>query len=289
MRIRTLNFFYARLVSIVILVFLAASCSTRYKPAPVVAVYRTVPLKERVKKSIDSIYYTVKKGETLYSIAWRANSDVRQLAKINNIGAPYKIIPGQRLKIVEKMSLTSAKTTSNKSQVKKPSKSSTIKKKNIVKKPVAPSKKQEYGEATSGQKLSKKASWTGSTFSKKISKWQWPAKGKVIANFSTAQNGNKGIDIAGRRGDSIKAAAAGKVVYAGRALRGYGKLIIVKHNDDYLSAYAHNDKILVEEQQFVKAGDVIAAMGDTDAKNVMLHFEVRFRGKSVNPMKYLPK
>ena len=87
----------------------------------------------------------------------------------------------------------------------------------------------------------------------------------------------------------MKATADGKVVYAGDALQGYGQLVIVKHNDDYLSAYAHNDRILVKEQQVVKAGQVIAKMGDTDAERVMLHFEVRFRGKSVNPMKYLPK
>jgi lipoprotein NlpD len=117
----------------------------------------------------------------------------------------------------------------------------------------------------------------------------WPASGKLIAKFSTKKQGNKGIDIAGNRNDSVRAAADGKVVYAGDVLRGYGKLIIVKHNDDYLSAYAHNDRILVKEQQAVKAGEVIAKMGDTDAKRVMLHFEVRFRGKSVNPLKYLPR
>ncbi|KAJ1463973.1 duplicated hybrid motif-containing protein, partial [Baffinella frigidus] len=98
-----------------------------------------------------------------------------------------------------------------------------------------------------------------------------------------------GINIAGTRGDSVKSTANGVVVYAGDALRGYGRLIIVKHNDDYLSAYAHNESILVKEQQLVKAGQVIAKMGDTDAERIMLHFEVRFRGKSVNPMKYLSK
>jgi lipoprotein NlpD len=97
------------------------------------------------------------------------------------------------------------------------------------------------------------------------------------------------FDIAGSRNDSVKAAADGRVVYAGDVLRGYGQLVIVKHNDDYLSAYAHNDHILVKEQQAVKAGQVIAKMGDTDAERVMLHFEVRFRGKSVNPLKYLPR
>ena len=115
------------------------------------------------------------------------------------------------------------------------------------------------------------------------------AKGKIVSYFSTKQEGNKGIDIAGQQGNKIVAAANGTVVYAGSGLRGYGKLVIIKHNDDYLSAYAHNKEILVKEQQQVKAGENIAKMGDTDADRVMLHFEVRFRGKSVNPMKYLPK
>ena len=120
-------------------------------------------------------------------------------------------------------------------------------------------------------------------------KWSWPAKGKVIEGFSNTKQGNKGINIAGKRGDSVRSTAKGKVVYAGNALRGYGQLIIIKHNDDYLSAYAHNDSILVKEKQLVKAGQIIAKMGDTDADRIMLHFEVRFRGKSVNPMKYLSK
>ena len=102
------------------------------------------------------------------------------------------------------------------------------------------------------------------------------------------QQGNKGIDIAGLKGSNIVATAAGKVVYAGAALRGYGKLIIIKHNDDYLSAYAHNDKVFVKEKQKIKLGQVIATMGKTDANKVLLHFEIRFRGKSVNPSNYLP-
>ena len=233
--------------------------------------------------------YTVKKGETLYSIAWRANSDVRNLAELNKITSPYKIFPGQKLIISKNKATYSAQASSSKSYVENLNKSSSHYTQNTVKKTVAPVKKQEYGKYVSGQKVSIKAPSQGSTFSKKIREWQWPANGKVIARFSTAQQGNKGIDIAGRRGNSIKAAADGKVVYAGSALSGYGKLVIVKHNDDYLSAYAHNDKILVKETQRVKAGDVIARMGDTDAQRVMLHFEVRFRGKSVNPLKYLPK
>ena len=114
-------------------------------------------------------------------------------------------------------------------------------------------------------------------------------KGKVIGTFSAKEQGNKGIKIAGNRGDAIKAAASGRVVYAGSALRGYGNLVIIKHSDDFLSAYAHADKILVKEKQVVNAGQTVAKMGSTGTNRVMLHFEIRYHGKSVNPLKYLPK
>jgi len=124
---------------------------------------------------------------------------------------------------------------------------------------------------------------------KKISKWIWPAKGRVVSVYSASMQGNKGIDIAGLKGSNIIASAAGKVVYAGSALKGYGKLLIIKHNDDFLSAYAHNDQLFVKEQQQIRQGQLIAKMGKTESKTVQLHFEIRFRGKSVNPANYLPK
>ena len=122
-----------------------------------------------------------------------------------------------------------------------------------------------------------------------VGTWRWPTDGKIIDNFSSAEGGNKGVDIAGSRGQSVVATADGRVVYAGNALRGYGNLIIIKHNDDYLSAYAHNDTMLVREQQEVKAGQKIATMGSTGTSSVRLHFEIRYKGKSVNPLRYLPQ
>ena len=119
--------------------------------------------------------------------------------------------------------------------------------------------------------------------------WQWPTSGNIIQGFSDTDGGNKGIDISGSRGQSVKAAASGRVVYAGNALRGYGNLIIIKHNDDFLSAYAHNDKILVTDQQEVKAGQEIAKMGSSGTNAVKLHFEIRYKGKSVDPIRYLPR
>jgi lipoprotein NlpD len=115
--------------------------------------------------------------------------------------------------------------------------------------------------------------------------WMWPAKGKVLAGFTEA---SKGMDIAGRKGAPVLAAAGGRVVYAGAGLRGYGKLVIIKHNNTWLSAYAHNDNLLVKEQQDVRKGQKIAEMGSSDADQVKLHFEVRRQGKPVDPAKVLP-
>jgi lipoprotein NlpD len=115
--------------------------------------------------------------------------------------------------------------------------------------------------------------------------WMWPVKGRLIAPFSET---SKGMDIGGRKGQPIFAAAGGRVVYAGEGLRGYGKLVIIKHNNTWLSAYAHNDKLLVKEQEDVRKGQKIAEMGNTHADEVKLHFEVRRQGKPVDPAKVLP-
>ncbi|PKI14176.1 peptidoglycan DD-metalloendopeptidase family protein [Colwellia sp. 12G3] len=269
------------------------SCSSRNTPAPVSNIHSISVLGERTKDTIKSSQYTVKKGETLYSIAWRSNSDVRKIARLNSIASPYRIYPGQKLILVVPEVTKSTKASNSTVSHKNPTKSSITKNEKSQKNTLASTKKQAYGENVSAQKSyqnstleSEKAS---DKFSQKISRWQWPVKGKVVEYFSNSAQGNKGIDITGRRSTKIRSAAKGKVVYAGNALRGYGKLIIVKHNDDYLSAYAHNDRILVKEQQQVNRGDIISTMGDTDANKVMLHFEIRFRGKSVNPLKYLPK
>jgi lipoprotein NlpD len=117
--------------------------------------------------------------------------------------------------------------------------------------------------------------------------WIWPAKGKIVGTFS--EGGSKGVDIAGKAGDPVIAAGDGKIVYSGTGLRGYGKLVIIKHNNTYLSAYAHNQAILVKEGQTVTRSQKIAEMGSSDADQVKLHFEVRRQGKPVDPLKYLPQ
>ena len=117
--------------------------------------------------------------------------------------------------------------------------------------------------------------------------WIWPARGRIVARFT--DSGNKGVDIAGRVGDPVLASAPGKVVYSGSGLRGYGKLVIIKHNKTYLSAYAHNNQILVKEGQTVAKGQKIGEVGATDADSPRLHFEIRRLGKPVDPMKFLPE
>jgi len=282
-----------KLLCCFILLSSLVACSSRNKPAPVINIYGNETKNSHVKSNIYSPEYKVRNGETLYSIAWRANSDVRQVAKLNNLSPPYRIYPGQKLFLTAKgNSLSKRKTSkasSGKASNKKQNKSSNFTTPKTVKKTIASSKKQAYAANITGQKSSNQKNYYNQSFSQKIRRWQWPVNGKIIDRFSTAAQGNKGLNFAGSRGSSIKATANGKVVYAGSALRGYGRLIIIKHNDDYLSAYAHNDKILVKEQQQIKAGDIIARMGDSGAQSVMLHFEIRFRGKSVNPLKYLPK
>lgn len=154
-------------------------------------------------------------------------------------------------------------------------------------KAVDQSKSKEYVEVKGKQNVTKSEPKT-ITKNTKVSKWLWPTKGRIIKGFSAGDQGNKGIDIAGQRGQSIVSTANGTVVYSGNALRGYGNLVIVKHNDSYLSAYAHNERLLVKEGQSVKAGQKIATMGSSGANGVRLHFEIRYQGKSVNPNRYLP-
>ncbi|PKG86329.1 lipoprotein NlpD [Colwellia sp. 75C3] len=290
-----MSFFCTAKYTLVFFIFAMTlfSCSSRNTPAPVSNINSVTVLGERNRDTIKSSQYTVKKGETLYSIAWRSNSDVRKIAKLNSIASPYRIYPGQKLILVVAKVQKSTKASKDKVSHKNSTKSSTVSNKNSQKNTLASTKKQAYGENVSAQKSYQNSTLelekSSDKFSQKISQWQWPVKGKVVEYFSNRAQGNKGIDITGRRGTKIRSTAKGKVVYAGSALRGYGKLIIIKHNDDYLSAYAHNDRILVKEQQQISRGDIISTMGDTEANKVMLHFEIRFRGKSVNPLKYLPK
>ena len=232
--------------------------------------------------------------------------EVHTLAKINNLKYPYTIYKDQNLnltKIKETKRYSQQKAkVKNKSSSQKLDKNKTVdclnqKCINKVNNKVVLENAKGYSAAKGNKNVAQKIAKTAKVaqavkakpFSKKISDWSWPAKGKIIKTFSSSQVGMKGISIANRRGTAVYATAAGKVVYAGSGLQGYGNLIIIKHNYDYLSAYAHNDKLLVHENEQIKAGQKIATMGDSGTDNVHLHFEIRYRGKSVDPLRYLTK
>ena len=270
------------------------------------------------KGSYGGSTYTVKRGDTLFYIAWITGNDFRDLAQKNNIAAPYSLNAGQVLQIGNGAGqpITGPNEISKADNI-PTNHNSANNVQRTVPKEVAQQPIVTYSEDTdeqssnnsaqSGSKLLPgKAAVAGSaaapivaptttptvsstTSSTPITTWRWPTKGNIIDGFSASEGGNKGIDIAGSRGQAVVSTAAGRVVYAGNALRGYGNLIIIKHNDDYLSAYAHNDTMLVREQQEVTAGQKIATMGSTGTSSVRLHFEIRYKGKSVNPLRYLPQ
>jgi lipoprotein NlpD len=240
--------------------FWVAGCTSPGKAAPVRDVWNKPMSTQRV--------HVAQKGDTLYSVAWRYGKDYRDLALINGLHLPYAIATGQRIHLIP--SLMPAPSPSNPAIIYSPAKTQP---KGIDTHAVAqaiPSVELEPHVAPP-------------------SAWQWPSLGKIIHHFAVNNGGNKGIDIAGIAREPVLATAAGKVVYAGNGLRGYGNLLIVKHNEEFLSAYAHNSKLLVKEGDLVKAGQVIAEMGDTEAQQVMLHFEIRQAGKPVDPMQYLSR
>ena len=286
-----------RLLMLYALGLLVLGCSSRYAPAPVTTLeLRENYYQQRNRGSLDSSSYKVQRGDTLYAIAFRAGKDVRELAALNNIVSPYTIYPGQTLRLTGKAkpkpkpttkvkAADSTKAVKTVTQNTNKNNSSQAKSNSSAKpaKPVARQNQKGYVQVETKKEIA------NPTLNGDLVQWQWPVKGKIISTFSGQQHGNKGIDIAGREGDRVVAAASGQVVYAGNALRGYGNLIIIKHNDDYLSAYAHNRKLLVKEKQMVTAGQLIAELGSSDATDARLHFEIRFRGSSVNPLKYLPK
>ncbi|WP_188693333.1 peptidoglycan DD-metalloendopeptidase family protein [Bowmanella pacifica] len=261
---------------------LLSGCSSRHAPAPVVTLSEARTFKQ-FKELGNATEYQVEKGDTLFSIAWYSGNDYKDLARINKLSAPYAIYPGQVLKLRE------SNKKSKKVVTKRSGQTSKIK----ANQPVDPPKKQAYGESKTAQKsttVTKKNTqrMTASDFPAQVTEWTWPTRGKVVGQFSLSEQGNKGIDIANSSGTPILASAAGKVVYTGNALRGFGNLIIIKHTDAYLTAYAHNRKILVKEQDWVRPGQHIAEMGSSGTSQTMLHFEIRYKGKSVDPLRFLP-
>jgi lipoprotein NlpD len=300
------------------IILFASGCSFQaQRPAPVESI-SSVHGQKYHKGSIQSEHYRVKKGDTLYSISWGAGKNFIQVAKLNHLTQPYTIYPGQIIKLSAENSqhLAGASrsqpqqsqgagvvsgsisqpyqvvNTSSKTLVGQTPRPIPVQEKvsaNSTKKVLDQTSNSAYSVTTAKQTINLNTKEQTNLLPAQVSHWYWPVSGKIIGTFSETQQGNQGIKIAGRRGELIKAAADGKVVYAGDALRGYGNLVIIKHNDDFLSAYAHAETILVKEKQLVAAGQAVAKMGDSGANQVMLHFEIRYHGKSVNPLKYLPK
>ncbi len=209
--------------------------------------------------------YTVVRGDTLFSIAWQYGEDYRTVAAWNGIHPPYTIYPGQVIRLSAP-----------------PVKLARPAEHHRVEHHAAPAARQVASRAQPPRPL------PGAVVHGPLH-WDWPTSGTIAQSFQGNAEGKKGIDIAGRRGQMVRAAAPGQVVYSGSGLIGYGKLIIIKHNETFLSAYAYNDRLLVGENDVVKEGQKIAEMGGTGAQDAVLHFEIRRNGKPVDPVKYLPK
>ncbi len=194
--------------------------------------------------------YTVKPGDTLYSISWRYGLDYHDVAGWNKLGSDYLIHPGDKLALAAPAS-----------SLRRPSPTP------------APVSRPQPGALPSNTAL----------------QWGWPAEGQVVRLFHAGSSLAKGIDITATRGSDVRAAGAGRVVYAGSGLIGYGKLVIIKNSESFLSAYADNDQILVREGDMVRLGDRIATMGLGRDNRPVLHFEIRYGGKPVDPLDYLPR
>ncbi len=251
--------------------------------------------------------HVVAKGDTVYSIAWRHGVDYRALARANAIRDPYTIYPGQRVFIPEPGSTAAASGPDASGDAPPPAADPQPKRepeppppKSVSKPPpetagaareTPPKAPAQRPQPAPEQPVSRRPVRQVDTQLAAATvagvRWTWPVKGKTVGGF--AHGGGKGIDIAGTFEQPIRAAARGQVVYAGSGLIGYGKLVIVKHNNRLLSAYAHNERLHVKEGQAVKGGQHIADMGRSSKRRAMLHFEIRRDGKAVDPLRFLPR
>jgi lipoprotein NlpD len=273
---------------------LLAACASP-PPAPIVDRNATPPVGNT---------YRVQAGDTLYSIAWRYGFDYRRLAAANNLRPPYQILVGQSLALREAEPLPepppSRDVRRTTSPTVKPAESTSASRGSRTQTPAtrpspdAASETREpapqAGSRSSTSPTSPAPAMTPPPVSRPrntpVGTWRWPAQGEVVRRFSGTVH--KGIDIGGAAGDPVQAVAAGTVVYAGAGIPGYGQLIILRHNERYLSAYGHNERLLVGEGDAVAAGQRIATRGSSGTDSVKLHFEIRDRGKPVDPLGLLP-
>ncbi len=236
-------------------------------------------------------HYRVRKGDSLHAIAFNFGLDWRDIAGWNHIRSPYLIYPDQELRLTPPRHYKSSSAKSGSSP--KIAQSG----KHSASHSPASSRKSSGKSATTTTALKTPQASTKTNNSRSSSsgtgsdpsKWIWPSSGRIISSFKADDPSRKGIDIGGKEGQPILATAAGKVVYSGSGLIAYGELIIIKHSDRFLSAYAHNRKRLVVEGQKVEAGTKIAEMGRNDRNQVLLHFEIRFNGQPRDPLSYLPR
>ncbi len=245
--------------------------------------------------------HIVARGDTLYSIAFNYGFDYREIAAWNNIRSPYTIYPGQRLLLRAPSIASASEAQPGPASRKQPHSRQPEQPQPLIQEPIV-RKKPDGSAVTSTTKPAetsapqvakstapehKPVSAPKAPLPSGAIQWNWPTQGKVItSNTPISKNG---VDIAGVKGQPIHAAAGGDVVYSGSGLLGYGRLIIIKHNDQFLSAYAHNDELLVKEGERVTAGQQIARMGQTTNGRTLLHFEIRKNGQPVNPLSYLPR
>jgi len=250
-----------------------------------------------VKPDESGSIYIVKKGDTLFRIALDKGQSYSDIVAWNNLANPNDIKVGQKLR-VSPPDETSGSRSSNGVEVRPVLAAPTGNNKNgprADKRPytemaLAEMQKNENPDAGVGISTTKQPGKTAEN-SQEVQivdeiVWFWPSEGKVVANFD--DNKSKGIDISGKMGQDIYSAAAGTVMYAGSGIRGYGNLVIIKHSNNLLSAYAHNRAIVVKEKQIISKGQKIAEMGNSDSDVVKLHFEIRQQGKPVDPLKFLP-
>jgi lipoprotein NlpD len=243
--------------------------------------------------------YIVRRGDTLYSIAFSFGLDVETLAQANHLKSPYALYPGQHLRMVATSPAMPEPAAVPAPIVPKPAVIKSVTKRSgtvfwsphthhapVAKRPpvhhtwrhAKPMVHHHYHHTYAHPK------WSSVSRS-----WAWPVHGRVIAGFSLASGGNRGLNIVAPLGTPIRAAASGQVVYSGAGVRGYGNLIILQNARHFLSAYADNRRNLVKIGQWVHIGQKVATMGKNSAGKVMLHFEIRFYGRAVDPMRYLPK
>jgi len=253
-------------------------------------------------------YYTVKKGDTLYSIALDNGQDYKDVAAWNNLDNPNLIKVGQQLRVAPPegaapVAVAKPVTSSGPVEIKPAKEPVSANTESIKREPRGgklPWSEEVLAKARQGEAAARPAESrperAATTPAEKVAEkpglagddvdWMWPTGGKLLAPF--AEGGGKGIDIAGKAGDPVLSAAAGVVSYAGSGLRGYGNLVVLRHNATYLSVYAHNSKLLVKEKDIVARGQKIAEIGSSDAESPRLHFEIRRQGKPADPQKFLP-